>query len=102
MKLPEYDWLKERVIDSEQGQAAIRKADEVAGIAGELGVTPAQLAIAWCLKNPDVSTVILGASRKEQLLENLAALDTVQLLTDDVMETLEGVLNNRPELPTQF
>jgi len=102
MKLPEYDWLKERVIDSAEGQAAIRKADEVGGIARELGITPAQLAIAWCLKNPDVSTVILGASRKEQVVENLAALDKVELLTDEVMETIEGILNNRPELPTQF
>jgi voltage-dependent potassium channel beta subunit len=102
MTLPEYDWLKERVIDSAEGQAAVRKADEVTRIARELGITPAQLAIAWCLKNPDVSTVILGASRKEQVVENLAALDKVELLTADVMETIEGVLQNRPELPTQF
>ena len=102
MTLPQYDWLKERVIDSAEGQAAIRKADAIAKIAGELGITPAQLAIAWCLKNPDVSTVILGASRKEQVVENLAALDKVDLLTAEVMETIEGVLRNRPELPTQF
>ncbi len=102
MALSEYDWLKESVIDSEEGQAGIRKADEIVAIALEMGITPAQLAIAWCLKNPDVSTVILGASRKEQLLENLAALDKVALLTGEVMETIEGVLQNRPELPTQF
>jgi aryl-alcohol dehydrogenase-like predicted oxidoreductase len=46
--------------------------------------------------------VILGASRKEQVVENLAALDKVDLLTAEVMETIEGVLRNRPELPTQF
>ncbi|NIP15324.1 MAG: aldo/keto reductase, partial [Pseudomonadales bacterium] len=82
------------MIDSEEGQAGIRKADEIVAIALEMGITPAQLAIAWCLKNPDVSTVILGASRKEQLLENLAALDKVALLTGEVMETIEGVLQN--------
>ena len=102
MTLPQYDWLKERVIDSTEGQSAIRTADEVAGVARELGITPAQLAIAWCLKNPDVSTVILGASRKEQLIENLEALDKVPLLTAEVMETIEGVLKHRPDLPTQF
>ena len=102
MSLPEYDWLRERVIDSEQGQAAVRKADRIVGVARELGITPAQLAIAWCLTNPNVSTVILGASRKDQLVENLAAQDKVGLLTPEVLETLEGILQNRPELPTQF
>jgi len=102
MKLPEYDWLKERVIDSKEGQAAIRKADEVAGIARELGITPAQLAIAWCLKNPNVSTVILGASNAQQLEQNLASADKVDLLTGDVLERVETILGNRPELPTQF
>ena len=102
MTLPDYEWLRERVIDSETGQAHIRKAAEIAGIAKQLGCSPAQLAIAWCLKNPDVSTVILGASRVEQLGENLESLDTVPLLTEEVMERIEGVLQNKPELPIQF
>jgi len=102
MALSDYDWLRERAIESDEGKAQIRKASEVAGIARDLGCTPAQLALAWCLKNPNVSTVILGASRVEQLRENLAALDTVSLLTDEVMERIEGVLQNKPELPTQF
>jgi voltage-dependent potassium channel beta subunit len=102
MTLPQYDWLKERVIDSRGGQAGIRKADEVVKIARELGIAPAQLAIAWCLKNPNVSSVILGASRREQVIENLGALDQVDRLTTEVMETIDEVLQNRPELPTQF
>jgi voltage-dependent potassium channel beta subunit len=102
MALEDYAWLKERSIDSAEGQEQIRKADAIARFARELGVSPAKLAIAWCIKNPNVSTVILGASRRTQLEENLDALNTVELLTDDVMERLETILENRPELPTQF
>jgi len=65
-------------------------------IAKELDCTLAQLAIAWCLKNPNVSTVILGASKPEQLKENLGAGDVVPRLTDEVMERIEKVLENRP------
>jgi voltage-dependent potassium channel beta subunit len=101
MLLPEYHWLRER-LESEQGQDQIRRAGELKPIADQLGVSQALLAIAWCLKNTDVSTVILGASRVEQLHENLKALDVAKQLTPDVMESIEGVLNNRPELPTQF
>jgi voltage-dependent potassium channel beta subunit len=102
MTLPEYDWLKERTIDSDEGRQSIQKADRICGIAREIGCSAAQLAIAWCLKNPNVSTVILGASRVEQLEENLQSLDKVELLTDDVMQQIEDVLQNKPELPTQF
>ena len=102
MRLPDYDWLRERVIDSDEGRASIRKATQVAAVARELGMRPSQLAIAWCLKNPHVSTAILGVSRVEQLAENLEALDHVESLTDEVLQRLEGVLQNKPELPTQF
>jgi voltage-dependent potassium channel beta subunit len=101
MSLPDYQWLRER-IESPQGKANVRKAAEIAGLAERLGIPPARLAIAWCLKNPHVSTVILGASSLSQLQENLESLDAVQLLTDEVMLEIEGVLQNKPELPTQF
>jgi len=101
MSLPEYDWLRER-IESDEGRERIRQATELEKVAKRLGIPLAQLAIAWCLKNPDVSTVILGASNVRQLEENLGSLDAVALLTDEVMETIEGVLQNRPELPEQF
>ena len=101
MAVPEYDWLREE-FESEKGQAQIRKAAELEGMAKELGISQAQLAVAWCLKNPHVSTVILGASKQEQLSENLAALEKLPLLTEDVMARIEKVLDNRPELPTQF
>ena len=101
MALPDYQWLRER-IENDEGRADIRKAAELEGIAQELGMTMAQLAIAWCLKNPHVSTVILGTSSTSQLGENLASLDRVEHLTGEVMERIEGVLQNRPQLPTQY
>ena len=101
MAVPEYDWLREE-FESEEGRAQVRKAAELEGVAKELGISQAQLAVAWCLKNPHVSTVILGASKPEQLSENLTALEKLPLLTEDVMKRIEKVLDNRPELPTQF
>jgi aryl-alcohol dehydrogenase-like predicted oxidoreductase len=61
-------------------------------IASELGVSPAQFAIAWCLKNPHVSTVMLGATRREQLEENLGALDALDKFDDGVMKRIEAAL----------
>ena len=75
---------------------------ELAGVARDLGCTPAQLAIAWCLKNPHVSTVILGASRVSQLSENLGALDVQETLTPDVLERIEGILGNKPAAPETY
>ena len=63
MSLPAYDWLRERM-ETEEGRANIRKATELGGIAKELGIPLAQMAIAWCLKNRNVSTVILGADER--------------------------------------
>jgi aryl-alcohol dehydrogenase-like predicted oxidoreductase len=68
-------------------------------LAAELGISPAQFGIAWCLKNPNVSTVILGASKLEQLQDNLAAAEKVYLFTDEVMEKVEGILQNKPKHP---
>ena len=66
-------------------------------IAKELDCTTAQLALAWCLKNPNVSTVITGATRAEQVLENMKAHEFVSKLTSDVMERIETVLGNKPQ-----
>jgi len=71
-------------------------------VANDLGISMAQLAIAWCLKNPNVSSVILGASNVQQLEQNLASADKLDLLTGEVLERVETILGNRPELPTQF
>ncbi len=101
MSLPDYQWLRER-LESEQGQADIRKAARLEPMAKELGVPLPQLALAWCVKNPNVSTAILGTSNVRQLKQNLTALDLLPRLTDEVMQEIEKVLDNRPELPTQF
>jgi len=102
MSLPAYDWLRKQALDSEEGRANLAKANRVVAFAKEIGLTPAQLAVAWCLKNPAVSTVILGASNRAQLAENLAAMDGLKLLTGEVMQAIEAILRNRPELPTRF
>jgi aryl-alcohol dehydrogenase-like predicted oxidoreductase len=77
-------WMHDRLTD-EACNAAVAK---LATVAADLGCTTAQLAIAWCAKNPHVSTVITGASRLSQLAENMKALDVVPKLTPDVMATI--------------
>jgi len=96
MTLAEYDWLKER-LESEEGLSQIAKANELGTIAKDLGCSLAQLSLAWCLLNKNVSTVILGASRASQLAENLKALAVVPMLTTEVVERIEGVVANKPE-----
>ncbi len=87
-----YEWLKEEVFTAER----IEKVKKLQPIAADVGCSLAQLALAWCLKNPNVSTVITGASRVEQVTENFKALDVVPKLTPDVLERIEGVLQNNP------
>ena len=73
------------------------KVDKLKPIAKRLDASLAQLAIAWCVKNEDVSTTILGASKLHQLEENLKALDVLPKLTAEVMEEIEAILNNKPD-----
>jgi aryl-alcohol dehydrogenase-like predicted oxidoreductase len=94
MNLSGYEWLKER-LESDEGRANLQKVKALAGIAADLGTTLPKLAIAWCLKNPRVSTVITGASRVSQVVENFDALNVVPLLTDDVMARIEEVVQNK-------
>lgn len=94
--LPGYEWLRGRFTD-EDINAKVR---ELKGVADDLGCSLAQLSIAWCARNPNVSTVILGASRVEQLKENLGALDVLPKLTDAVMDRIdEAVDYEAPEGP---
>lgn len=88
-----FEWLKPNLTAPER----IEVVKKLEPVADDLGCTLAQMAIAWCLKNPNVSTVITGASRVAQVRENLKALDVVAKLTPDVMERIEGVLNNKPK-----
>jgi voltage-dependent potassium channel beta subunit len=93
-KLPDYESLLQKYILTDDNLA---KARQLEPFAKELGCTMAQMALAWCLKNPNVSTVITGASRPEQVVENMKALDTVPKLDSGLMEKIEGVLKNAPE-----
>ncbi len=101
LTLPGYEWLRKEY-ESEEGRAKIETVEKLKPIADGLGVSRAQLALAWALKNPNVSTVITGASRPEQVAENMKALELVPQLTDDVMEAVEVVLNNKPAAPRSW
>jgi voltage-dependent potassium channel beta subunit len=96
-----YEWLHES-FQSDEGRARVEKTRRISKVAGELGCTTAQLALAWCLKNPDVSSVITGASRASQVEENMTALEVVEQLDDEVMARLEEILDNQPEPQPSF
>jgi voltage-dependent potassium channel beta subunit len=89
------EWLKDRVMQEEK----LAKVQKLQGLADSLNVPLAKLCIAWCLKNPNVSTVILGASKAEQLKQNLTTLDILPLLTDQVMEEIENIMQTKPKAP---
>jgi voltage-dependent potassium channel beta subunit len=90
-----FDWLKDRWMKND----FIAKAKKLNELAGSIGVTMAQLSIGWCLTNPNVTTAILGATRKEQLNENLGASAAKQKLTSEVIEQIENIVQTRPVLP---
>lgn len=96
-----YEWLRRR-FEGEDAQRQIKKVGKLIPIADEIGCSMAQLALSWCLKNPNVSTVITGASRVEQVTENMAALEVVDKLTDDILERIEVILDNKPEPEEDF
>ena len=77
-----------------EGLAKVRALQPVAA---DLGCSLAQLAIAWCVRNPNVSTVITGASRAAQVVENMKALEVVPKLTPDVMARIDEILQNKPQ-----
>jgi voltage-dependent potassium channel beta subunit len=82
--LPGYEWLKEMLTDPAQNE----KVRKLKAIADDLGCSLAQLSLAWCAKNPHVSTVITGASRADQVKDNLGALDVLDRLDDDTMKKI--------------
>ena len=90
-----FDWLKDRWMVEDN----LKKVKKISELANKLGVSTAALSIAWCIKNPNVTTAILGATKKQQLLENLKSLDIVPMLTPEVMEKIDAILKNKPKLP---
>jgi voltage-dependent potassium channel beta subunit len=95
LSLEGFDWLKERNLT----EAHIEKVRGLSKLAKDAGISLPQLAIAWCLHNPNVSTAILGASRTDQLEETLLAVDMADRLSPDLLARVEEVLQNKPEAP---
>ena len=83
--LPGYEWLRSMLTDEKRNG----KVAELKVIADELGITLSQLSLAWCAKNPNVSTVITGASNADQVRENMTALDAMPLLTKEIMDRID-------------
>jgi voltage-dependent potassium channel beta subunit len=95
LALEGFEWLKDRTLSDEK----IGRVRNLGNLAKELGTSLATLSIAWCIKNNNVTTAILGATKEEQLLENLKALDVLPLLTDDVMTKIDEIMGTKPEMP---
>jgi len=93
--LPGMEWLKEELVGA-SAQPKIDVVKKLKPVAEGLGCTRAQLALAWCLKNPNVSSAITGATRPEQMKENLGALDVLPKLTNGVMREIESLLERAP------
>ena len=87
-----FDWLKDRWVQDDK----LEKVKKLTALAMELGVSLAALSIAWTIHNPHVTTAILGATKKEQLTENLKALEVVTLLSKEVIDKIETILQNKP------
>ena len=90
-----FDWLKDRWMQEDK----LKKVKKISDLANKLGTTTAALSIAWCIKNPNVSTAILGATKKQQITENLKSLEVLPLLTPEVMGKIDAIMQNKPVLP---
>ncbi|GAB4336290.1 MAG: aldo/keto reductase [Flammeovirgaceae bacterium] len=95
--LKDMDWLREKLI-GEEAKTKFPKIEKLQLLSKELGVSLPCLAIAWCLKNPNVSSVILGASKVEQLEENLKSIAVSYQITSEVMKKIEDILQNKPKI----
>lgn len=90
-----FDWLKDRWMAEEK----INKVKQLGKLADKIGVSLASLSIAWCIKNPNVTTAILGATKKEQLLNNLRSLEALEKLSPEVMVEIDTIMQTKPVLP---
>ncbi|MEY2559038.1 MAG: hypothetical protein QOE34_2463 [Verrucomicrobiota bacterium] len=95
ISLKDYAWLREE-FETAEARQRLAKVKKLAAVAEDLGTTLPQLGLAWCLKNPRVSTVITGASKPKQVKENMKAGELVDKLTNEVMAKIEGILRNKP------
>uniref|UniRef100_A0A8C0IZV7 Voltage-gated potassium channel subunit beta-2 n=1 Tax=Chelonoidis abingdonii TaxID=106734 RepID=A0A8C0IZV7_CHEAB len=90
-----YQWLKDKIL-SEEGRRQQVKLKELQAIAERLGCTLPQLAIAWCLRNEGVSSVLLGASNADQLMENIGAIQVLPKLSSSIIHEIDSILGNKP------
>uniref|UniRef100_A0A4W4FTS1 Voltage-gated potassium channel subunit beta-1 n=1 Tax=Electrophorus electricus TaxID=8005 RepID=A0A4W4FTS1_ELEEL len=90
-----YQWLKDKIL-SEEGRRQQAKLKELQAIAERLGCTLPQLAIAWCLRNEGVSSVLLGASNTDQLMENIGAIQVLPKLSSSIVHEVDSILGNKP------
>ncbi len=95
LALEGFEWLKDRTLSDEK----IGRVRNLGNLAKELGTSLATLSIAWCIRNKHVTSAILGATKEEQLLENLKALDVLPKLTDEVMTKIDEIMGTKPEMP---
>ncbi len=96
VNLAGFDWLRKQ-FSGEDFEKKIEIVKQLAGLARDLGCSLPQLALAWCLKNPHVSTVITGASRVEQVTENMQAVEVAKQLTPEILDKIEAILGNKPK-----
>jgi voltage-dependent potassium channel beta subunit len=101
LSLRGYSWLRKRY-EGPEARQKLEKMRKLRRLASGLKITLPQLALAWCLNNPNVSTVITGSSRPEQVVENMKAVEAVPLLTGEVMERIERILGNKPQPEPDF
>ena len=101
LTLPGYEWLRAR-FESEEGRRQIETVERLRPVAKRLGVTLAQLSLAWTLKNDRVSTVITGASKPQQVKENMQAIELYRQLDDQIMAEIDEIFGNKPEQPSTF
>jgi voltage-dependent potassium channel beta subunit len=102
LDLEKYSWLRKKLLESEEGKAKLRKVEKLAAVSDEIGVPMPQLALAWCLNNKDVSTVITGASSVEQVEQNMKTMDILDKVDDEVITKIEDILDNKPKTPTDW
>lgn len=93
LAMKDYEWLRDILTEAD-----IAKTRRLAGVAKEMGVSLPQLAIAWLLRLPQVSSVITGATRVAQVEDNVGAVEVVSRLTPEILDQIEGILNNKPEV----
>eukprot|EP00963_Diacronema_lutheri_P003528 scaffold285_cov330-Pavlova_lutheri.AAC.46 len=100
LSLESYKWLAEKKLVEKRDQ--IEKVDQLKPIAEALGCSLAQLSLAWCVKNPNVSTVITGSTKLAQVEDNFQSMKVVPKLTDEVMAKIEEIIQSKPTAPAKY